>query len=300
MQPQCVALKKKPNADQALLILEKLASQVKPILNNHNWTIKNLCEFYPTNPNLLGVNVNRGWKVNLRLRYPYDENSFLEYEDILGTLLHEMVHIVRGPHDEQFYRILQELKTETELLMASGYTGEGFYSSGQSLGSRSVARHLSKQVSAAAAEKRLQTSKIMLPTGGLRLGGSPLQLKNMTPAQLAANAAEKRLRDQIWCGGSIDESKRKNSNEITKVETKRSRVTIDLTNEESTVMTSEWSCPTCTFINKSLELVCQVCLSINNQNTPVETSDWNCPQCTLKNSQTTKVCDACAFVKFII
>lgn len=74
MQPQCVALKKKPNADQALLLLEKLASQVKPILNNHNWTIKNLCEFYPTNPNLLGttfffivVVVNKIFKMKIQV-----------------------------------------------------------------------------------------------------------------------------------------------------------------------------------------------------------------------------------------
>lgn len=74
MQPQCVALKKKPNADQALLLLEKLASQVKPILNNHNWTIKNLCEFYPTNPNLLGtifffnvVVVNKIFKIKIQV-----------------------------------------------------------------------------------------------------------------------------------------------------------------------------------------------------------------------------------------
>lgn len=36
-----------------------------------------------------GMNVNRGWKVNLRLRPHYDDTQFLEYEDILGTLLHE-------------------------------------------------------------------------------------------------------------------------------------------------------------------------------------------------------------------
>lgn len=50
-----VVLKKKPNSEQALVILQRLASQVKPILNNRNWTIKNLCEFFPTNENLLGT-----------------------------------------------------------------------------------------------------------------------------------------------------------------------------------------------------------------------------------------------------
>lgn len=48
-------LKRKPDSDKALTLLKRLASQVKPILNNRNWTIKNLCEFFPTNPNLLGI-----------------------------------------------------------------------------------------------------------------------------------------------------------------------------------------------------------------------------------------------------
>ncbi|KAI9361340.1 WLM domain-containing protein [Pilaira anomala] len=313
-QPHCVALKKKLNSDKALLLLEKLFSQVKPILNKRNWTIKNLYEFYPTNENLLGVNYNKGWKINLRLRYAHDENSFLEYEDILGTLLHEMAHIVRSPHDEQFYKVLQELKNETEVLIASGYTGEGFHSNGKTLGSQSVPRYKSKQVSAAAAEKRLQTSRIMLPTGGIKLGSnsssssSSLLRNDMTPAQLAAEAAEKRLKDQVWCGGSITENsrsssiqqKRKNDSNTPKAQTKRSCVTIDLTEE------SDWSCATCTFINKSVEFVCQVCLSLrkkNSSNDEIISLDdddgWNCSQCTLKNSETNNVCDACAFKRFI-
>lgn len=48
------ALKKKPRSEEALTLLRRLASQVKPILKFRNWTIKNLCEFFPTNPNLLG------------------------------------------------------------------------------------------------------------------------------------------------------------------------------------------------------------------------------------------------------
>lgn len=51
---QYQALKKKPRSEQALQLLKRLASQVKPILIKRNWSIKNLCEFFPTNPNLLG------------------------------------------------------------------------------------------------------------------------------------------------------------------------------------------------------------------------------------------------------
>lgn len=47
-------LKKKQNSEKALEILKKVSSQVKPILEKRAWTVKNLCEFFPTNPNLLG------------------------------------------------------------------------------------------------------------------------------------------------------------------------------------------------------------------------------------------------------
>ncbi|KAI7894466.1 WLM domain-containing protein [Mucor mucedo] len=322
-----VVLKNKPESEKALVILKRLASQVKPILNNRNWTIKNLCEFFPTNENLLGVNVNRGWKVNLRLRPHYDDKLFLEYEEILGTLLHEMAHIVRGPHDQQFYKVLEELKAETEILMASGYSGEGFYSNGHSLGSRSVPKYLSKQAAATAAEKRLQTSRTMLPPGGIRLGGGSSLLKNMTPAQLAANAAEKRLHDQVWCGGSDTNEgsssssasspdsplKRKTtplSNKMNKMSgntetrTKKARVTIDLTEDEDVIsLTTDscddgWSCPTCTFLNNPLLLACEVCRCERPiKDLAIPAHCWKCPQCTLMNEKKWLSCVACTFVK---
>ncbi|CAO0799942.1 unnamed protein product [Mucor circinelloides] len=325
------ALVKKPRHDEALQLLKRLASQVKPVLINHNWTIKNLVEFFPTNPNLLGMNVNRGWKVNLRLRPHYDETQFLEYEDILGTLLHEMAHIVRGPHDEHFYKLLDELKQETELLMASGYRGEGFYADGHLLGFQSVPRYMSNGIAAKAAEKRLQTSKIMLPTGGIRLGGSSSSGNtNMTPAQAAARAAQKRQQDKVWCGGSVEQEsagasssapvspavpslpsdnvtrKRKLSSNIPEMDTqskRKSRETsvIDLTTADK----DGWACPTCTFFNGPITLACQICLTQRPHDDDdddiavVAVSDdaWSCPQCTLKNEKKWTACVACHFIQ---
>ena len=37
----------------------------------------------------IGVNVNRGYKINVRLLPHYDDSAFLEYNDLLGTMLHE-------------------------------------------------------------------------------------------------------------------------------------------------------------------------------------------------------------------
>ena len=47
-----------------------------------------------------------------------DISSFIDFESVLGTLLHELVHIAYGPHDAQFYKLLDELQNECESDMA--------------------------------------------------------------------------------------------------------------------------------------------------------------------------------------
>lgn len=74
---------------EALRALQKVASLVKPIMRQRNWTVGTLCEFYPQETNLLGLNINRGQKICLRLRYPGDERQFLPIEDVVDTMLHE-------------------------------------------------------------------------------------------------------------------------------------------------------------------------------------------------------------------
>ena len=60
------ALKRKPREEEATKILEKVANQVHPIMTRRKWRVKLLSEFCPTNPRLLGVNVNRGVQVKPR------------------------------------------------------------------------------------------------------------------------------------------------------------------------------------------------------------------------------------------
>jgi DNA-dependent metalloprotease WSS1 len=81
--------KQRPREAEALTTLRKVASLVKPIMRQRSWRVGTLCEFYPAERNLLGLNVNKGEKICLRLRYPSDERQFLPIEQVVDTMLHE-------------------------------------------------------------------------------------------------------------------------------------------------------------------------------------------------------------------
>lgn len=68
----------------------------------------------PSNPGLLGLNIDGGKEVRIRLRYNGRERDFYPYESILGTLLHELTHNEHGPHDAKFYKLLDEITKVTQ------------------------------------------------------------------------------------------------------------------------------------------------------------------------------------------
>ncbi|KZP28830.1 WLM-domain-containing protein [Athelia psychrophila] len=189
-------LKDRPKSDQALPMLRKIASLVKPIMRKHRWTLPVLAEFFPASPNLIGLNVNGGQKICLRLRPASAPDTFYEETEVVGTMLHELTHNVHGPHDEKFYKFLAGLEDEYYALQRSGYSGEGFFSKGQRVGTtHDLPPHLARAKALAAAEKR---RRMGLMSGGGRVGGSAAQ-KGMNPRQLAAEAADRRARDGTAC-----------------------------------------------------------------------------------------------------
>lgn len=58
----------------------------------------------------MGVNIAGGQEIKLRIRRPNSEWDFFPYEQILDTMLHELCHIVHGPHNADFYNLLDELR----------------------------------------------------------------------------------------------------------------------------------------------------------------------------------------------
>ncbi|EQB51324.1 WLM domain-containing protein [Colletotrichum gloeosporioides Cg-14] len=158
-----------PRASDALQILKKVASLVKPIMRARGWKVRELAEFYPDQANLLGLNVNRGQRILVRLRYPGDRSLFLPIEQVVDTMLHELSHIVFGPHDGNFHALWNQLRDEHEALIRKGYTGEGFLSDGHRLGGGGrIPMQEARRLARAAAEKRRTLTK----NSGKRLGGT--------------------------------------------------------------------------------------------------------------------------------
>ncbi|BEJ13840.1 hypothetical protein CspHIS471_0310140 [Cutaneotrichosporon sp. HIS471] len=185
----------RPKASEATPILEKIASQVKPIMKKRGWKVGVLGEFFPANPSLLGININHGQRINLRLRPPDSPSGFYDFEHLVLVMLHELTHIVHGPHDASFYKLLAELEEEYYDLKRKGFSGEGFHSDGNRLQGTRLNEYEGRRRGLAAAEKRFQQQKVM-GRGGV-LGGSGAGRKSMR--EIVAEAAERRLKDDKTC-----------------------------------------------------------------------------------------------------
>ncbi|GBG73045.1 hypothetical protein CBR_g12763 [Chara braunii] len=196
----------KANDVEARRLLEAVAKQVQPIMRRRRWRVNLLSEFSPPQRNLLGLNIDGGQEIRIRLRQPGNDLVFFAYEHVLGTMLHELVHIEVGPHNAQFYKLLDELNRECDELIAKGVSGSGagFDCRGQRLGGithNPPPSHPKRNVLAVAAEKRARVNQL-LPSGPRRLGGDTSLMRHVPAAAAAAMAAERRLRDDVWCGSS--------------------------------------------------------------------------------------------------
>jgi DNA-dependent metalloprotease WSS1 len=193
----------RPRADEALKSLQKIASMVKPIMRTRNWFVGQLTEFYPAETNLLGLNVNRGQEIRIRLRYHGDANQFLPFEQVVDTMLHELSHIVHGPHDDHFHALWNQLRDEHETLLRKGYTGEGFLGKGNRVGGTGrIPMHEARRKARAAAEKR----RTLTAGSGQKLGGSGALPRSANEARAAILAAiERRKIIERGCGVGTDE-----------------------------------------------------------------------------------------------
>lgn len=200
-------LKHLPREKEALVMLRKAASIVKPIMRKRGWKIGTLAEFLPDEPQLLGLNINRTERILIRLRYHHDSRQFLPMEQITDTLLHELSHIIWGPHDHNFNNLWNELRDEHQSLLAKGYTGEGFLSAGNKLGGKRIPLEEMRRQARIAAEKRKATTNAN--TGGHRLGGDRVS-RDVDMRKVIADAATRRNSIIQGCASGSDAAGRLN------------------------------------------------------------------------------------------
>ncbi|KZF25996.1 WLM-domain-containing protein [Xylona heveae TC161] len=194
-------LRGKTRDAEALRILQRVASLVKPIMRQRMWRVGVLTEFYPPEHNLLGLNWNRGQKICLRLRYPQDERQFLPIEQVIDTMLHELCHIVHGPHNEHFHALWNQLRDEHEELIRKGYTGEGFLTEGKRLGGNQIPLHEARRLARVAAERRRTLTK----GSGQKLGGAPVSAGS-DMRRVIADATSRRINVTQGCASNTKES----------------------------------------------------------------------------------------------
>ena len=124
-------------------------------------------------------------------------------EQVTDTLLHELSHIVHGPHDHKFNNLWNELRDEHQSLLAKGYTGEGFLSSGHRLGGKRIPLDEMRRQARIAAEKCKASTN---PTsGGHRLGGNQ-NTRGVDMRQIRADAATRRNSITKGCASGSDQA----------------------------------------------------------------------------------------------
>lgn len=283
---------------EARKILENVAKQVQPIMHRHKWKVQVLSEFCPSNPALMGLNIGGGSEIKLRLRRPERQWDFFPYEQILDTMLHELCHNEHGPHNADFYKLLDELRLECEELMAKGLTGtgKGFDLPGRRLGgfTRAPPLPMLRQNALAAAERRTQLGNL-LPQGPRQLGGDGSIKSALSPVQAAAMAAERRLHDDIWCGSQSQGSHGHQVNNASSSSESEMPVSWVQSPPPHGTMDFEgtWQCSTCTLINKPLALACDACQMPRGKEVGPSFKNWSCKFCTLINDSKLERCSAC-------
>ncbi|KAI0057413.1 WLM-domain-containing protein [Artomyces pyxidatus] len=103
-----------PNPTTARAVLARLAADpaIQHVMRLHEFRVGVLTELAPhEHPNLLGLNVNAGEAIKLRLR-TNDYDGFRPYSEVRRVLCHELSHNVWGDHDNNFKELNSKLNRE--------------------------------------------------------------------------------------------------------------------------------------------------------------------------------------------
>ena len=221
-----------PQADAALAMLRRLHHEFYPILERRGYPVLSLSEVCCcgdgldhsskhkkrkrriVSKNILGYNqtmFGRGTRrkshtIHLRLRPAHNHNVLFSYEEVAGTMCHELAHCQHGPHNAIFYKLMDDIQEQHAVYLARGIvadrqgfplnSNEAYRLGGTSSHNRAGHR---QKAAARAAQRRIERTKWM-PQGPQKLGGDPGFREFLCPGHAAGMAAEARsLEDEVWC-----------------------------------------------------------------------------------------------------
>jgi hypothetical protein len=116
------AIRKMKFPQEAMDLLHRLVKATQALMIRQKWSVGSLLEFFPSNPNLLGLNVNAGERIMIRLRDARNNQRFLPWESLLGTMIHELVHNDIGAHNSEFYQLVDKYSDEVQIDMLQSMT----------------------------------------------------------------------------------------------------------------------------------------------------------------------------------
>jgi hypothetical protein len=131
-----VFIKPLEGPDRALAqdFLERVAAVCYPIMKANHLAVMSLEEYEP-NMEFVGRNFNAGEVVQLVLKAPYS-GRWLPFRHVQMVMMHELAHCKQMNHSKAFWKVRNQYCDELRLLWQRNYTGDGFWSRGQTLLSR--------------------------------------------------------------------------------------------------------------------------------------------------------------------
>ncbi len=161
------------------------------------------------------------FEILIRIYTYFDSSSsFLEYHDILGTMVHEITHNKISKHDETFYKLMDQLYDEVENIKSYPFPGSGISLGGTRHPASSGAKTLIRNA-ALSRERR----GVLFSGSGQKLGSGSGDIAKGNPQSIAEKrelsrlAAERRLKDS-WCnhGDSLEFTDNIEDDELSSVE----------------------------------------------------------------------------------
>ncbi|CCJ31507.1 unnamed protein product [Pneumocystis jirovecii] len=219
---KCICLKSKERNQDAFKLLKEIELFTKPIMSSRGWKV--------------GLNINKGSKICIRLRTCNDENTFYPLDYLIEIILVHNVLIMKSFMEN----LLNKLNSEFNQLLSSKYYEKDAYSKSSKL------------------DKGLN---IFTNCNGLRLGGN-------------GNTENKSLRDLIrdvvficfkYKQKKIFESESFQSNMVSENQWSCSLCTFKNNEKRSNVsefLNEKWKCSACLCVNQKNQYSCEFCNTI--------------------------------------